>query len=86
MSKTKSTSYNGTVQFESHKEETTKPKEPSKTELITEDYASTLVNELLSSNDSVSIFNAIKKLKFYDSRLQQLGYRAAIKVGTVKLD
>lgn len=61
-------------------------KEPSKVELITEDYVSTLVNELLSSNDSVSIFNAIKKLKFYDSRLQQLGYKAAIKVGTVKLD
>jgi len=61
-------------------------KEPSRTQLIEKDYASTLVNELLKSDDSVSIFNAIKKLKFYDSRLQQMGYRATIKVGTEKIE
>lgn len=55
------------------------------TDLLTTDYASVIVNDLLNTNDSMSTFNAINKLKFYDIRLQEMGLRATIKIDTEKI-
>jgi len=55
-------------------------------ELITKEYASILVNQMLS-NDGVdsTVLSARSRLQFYDDRLRKMGLRATIKVGTEKI-
>lgn len=59
--------------------------DPKKEQLIEHQYASVIVNELLKTTDTMSILNAIHKLRYYDIRLKEMGLRATIKVGTEKL-
>ena len=60
-------------------------KTPSPTNMITNDYADILVNQLLNTAESTAILNARSKLRFYDDKLKQMGLRATIKIGIEKI-
>jgi hypothetical protein len=55
------------------------------TNMITNDYADTLVNQLLNTTESIVILNARSKLQFYDQKLKNMELRATIKVGIEKI-
>ncbi len=64
----------------------TKQETDTRLSQIEKEYATILVNQMLNTDDSVSMFNAKARLHFYDLKLKEMGLKATIKVGTEKIE